>query len=215
MDVLRASSKRIIERMNTRRIGIYAGTFDPVHSGHISFALQALHEANLGEVYFLPERKPRFKPGAEHYGHRVAMLRRAVQPHTQLSIAEVVDKQFTVKRTFLHLKQTFSDGSLVFLMGADVFVRLHEWQEADQFVQNSEFIVAVRSKDELKAVLATIQYLHIPSKSITILDSLRPDVTSTQMRYAIRQNKYMEGLLVSVAKYARREWLYVSVRQNI
>lgn len=201
--------------MNTRRIGIYAGVFDPVHSGHVSFALQALYEAKLEEVYFLPERKPRFKPGAEHYGHRVAMLRRAIQPHKQLSIAEVVDKQFTVKRTSIHLKQVFPDTTLVFLMGADVFVRLPEWRKVGQFTQNAEFVVAVRSKDELKAVLTTIQHLHIPSKSITILDSLHPGVSSTQVRYAIRRNKYVEGLLLSVAKYAKREWLYASIRQNV
>lgn len=201
--------------MNTQRIGIYTGVFDPVHSGHLSFALQALDEVRLDEVYFLPERKPRFKPGAEHYGHRVAMLRHAIQPYTQLAIAEVVDKQFTVKRTLTHLRQISPDAILVFLMGADVFVKMPDWKDINRLVQGTEFVVSVRSQDELKAVLATIQMLHIPSKSIRILDSLRPEVSSTKMRYAIRRNKYVDGLLASVAKYAKREWLYASVRQNI
>ena len=43
------------------RIGIYAGTFDPVHAGHVAFALQSLEAAKLDRVYFLPERRPRGK----------------------------------------------------------------------------------------------------------------------------------------------------------
>lgn len=40
------------------RIGIYSGSFNPVHAGHIAFALQALESANLKTIYFLPERRP-------------------------------------------------------------------------------------------------------------------------------------------------------------
>jgi len=201
--------------MAKQRIGIYAGVFDPVHSGHISFALQALEEAKLREVYFLPERKPLYKPGAEHYGHRVAMLRQACKPYEKLALAEVVEREFSIKKTVLRLEQTFADATLAWLMGADVFVRIPEWKDIDTFIKRAEFVIAVRSDEELKAVMATIARLHIPSKSVRIVDSLRPEVSSTKMRYAIRRNKYVDGLLLSVAKYAKREWLYASVRQNV
>src|SRR4051812_5853101 len=92
------------------RIGIYAGTFDPVHAGHMSFALHARQMAGLDEVYFLPERTPRHKPQAEHYGHRVGMLRRAIRPYNNLAVLELVDKHFTVQRTMLGLRQVFKDS---------------------------------------------------------------------------------------------------------
>lgn len=196
------------------KIGIYAGVFDPVHSGHISFALQALDYADLDEVYFLPERKPLHKPGAEHYGHRVAMLRQAVKPHKKLALAEVVERQFSTKKTLRQLEHIFSDSKLTLLVGADVFVGVPEWEDVDQLVDKVEFVVSVRSHEDMKAVLTTIAVLHIPSSSIRIIDSPRPEVSSTQMRYAIRRNKYVDGLLASVVKYAKREWLYASVRQN-
>lgn len=201
--------------MNKRRIGIYAGVFDPVHSGHISFALQALREAKLDEVYFLPERKPYRKPGAEHYGHRVAMLRQAIQPHTNLALAEVVDRCFTVRHTLQRLRKTFSDADLVFLMGADVFAYMPQWQNVEQFLKQANFIVAVRSHEELTAVNTTIQLLGIPAKSIRIVDSLRPEVSSTNVRYAIRQSKTATGLLASVTAYAKREWLYATIPREI
>jgi nicotinate-nucleotide adenylyltransferase len=206
---------RIISSMNTRRIGIYAGVFDPVHSGHISFALQALHEVNLDEVYFLPERKPYRKPGAEHYGHRVAMLRQALQPHSQLALAEVVDRRFTVKQTVQRLRKTFQETELVFLMGADVFAYMPQWDGVERFIERAQFAVAVRSPEELQAVNATLQFLEIPTNFIQIIDTLSPKISSTNMRNAIRRHTYTSGLLASVEKYAKREWLYASVRQNI
>jgi cytidyltransferase-like protein len=67
------------------RIGIYSGTFDPVHAGHMAFALQAMQEAKLDRLYFLPERRPRYKQGVEHFAHRVAMLERAILKNQALS----------------------------------------------------------------------------------------------------------------------------------
>jgi nicotinate-nucleotide adenylyltransferase len=72
--------------MANNRIGIYSGTFDPVHSGHISFALQSLKAAKLDKVYFLPERRPRNKQQVEHFGHRVAMLKRAIKPYPEFNV---------------------------------------------------------------------------------------------------------------------------------
>jgi len=201
--------------MTKHRIGIYAGAFDPVHSGHMGFALQALGEADLGEVYFLPERKPRYKPSAEHYGHRVAMLRQAIRPHNQLALLELVDRQFSVQKTLPQLRHLFSDIELVFLMGAEVFTKIPEWRNSSQFVDGAEYVVAIRSQKELDAVNATIALLGIPSSSITIVDSVRPEVSSTKLRYALRQNRSDEGMLRSVESYAKREWLYASVRQNV
>ncbi len=198
--------------MSMSRIGIYAGVFDPVHSGHISFALQALKRAKLDEVYFLPERKPYRKPGAEHYGHRVAMLRQALQPYDRLALAEVVDRRFSVKQTLPRLRTTFPNTILVFLMGADVFAYMPQWEGVKQFITQVQFVVAVRSSEELQAVNATVQMLGIPTKSVQVVDSLRPSVSSTKTRHAIRRRTYTQGLLASVEKYAKREWLYVSVQ---
>ncbi len=200
--------------MTQHKIGIYAGVFDPIHSGHVSFALQAIQESKLEEVYFVPERKPQGKPGAEHYGHRVAMLRQAIKPHNKLQIAELVDKKFTVQRTLVKLRQIFNGTQLVFLMGADMFASIPDWAENRKFTQAVEFIVAVRSEQELKAVTATMQLLHIPPASIQIVDSIRPEVSGAKVRYAIRRNIYGNGLLESVLRYAKREWLYATIRSS-
>src|SRR3569623_1388715 len=114
------------------RVGIYAGTFDPVHAGHISFALQALEAAQLDQVCFLPERKPRGKEGVEHFGHRVAMLRRAIKPYRQFSIIELVDISFSVEQALPELQRLFPQAQLVFLFGSDVVTNVPQWPHADK-----------------------------------------------------------------------------------
>ena len=78
------------------KVGIFSGTFDPVHAGHIAFALEAMESAGLDKVYFLPESMPRRKSGVTHYAHRLAMLELALKPYNKLSILELPDKQFSV-----------------------------------------------------------------------------------------------------------------------
>src|SRR3982750_4185468 len=99
------------------RIGIYAGVFDPVHAGHIAFALQAGDKARLDKIYFLPERRPRHKQGVEHFGHRVAMLKRASKPHTKLDVLELEDISFNMERTLPRLQKKLKGEQLVFLFG--------------------------------------------------------------------------------------------------
>src|SRR4051812_30950138 len=120
------------------RVGIYAGTFDPVHAGHLTFALQALTAAKLDKVYFLPERRPQGKQHVEHFGHRVAMLRRAVKPHPQFEVLELVDVSFSVERTLPELKNLFKASRLVFLFGSDVVARLQDWPKSELLLAESE-----------------------------------------------------------------------------
>ena len=68
------------------RVGILSGSFDPVHKGHIAFAIDAMKQAKLDEVYFLPEVKPRRKPGVSHVSHRIAMLQIATRPYEKIKI---------------------------------------------------------------------------------------------------------------------------------
>lgn len=192
------------------RIGIYAGAFDPVHAGHVAFALQAMKAARLDEVVFMPERRPRHKPSVEHYGHRVAMLKSALQPHPDLAVLELVDRSFTVRRTLPRLRALFKGAELVFLMGSDAARSVADWPLAEQFITTSEFVVGVRSDHQHTAVEHAVGGWPVAPPSLMIFDSYAPEVSSSHIRQAIRTHQYTEGLLASVRRYARQEWLYVS-----
>lgn len=194
------------------RIGIYAGTFDPVHSGHITFALQALQAAKLDTVYFLPERQPRGKHEVEHFGHRVGMLERALKPHPRLHVLEMVDVNFGVQRTLPRLRQKFPDDRLVFLFGSDVVPGMGGWPHAGQLLKDAELVVAVRSRDNRKTLRKTIESWPQQPAAVTIFDSYAPAVSSRLVREALRRgDQNVPGLLSSVERYSDRNWLYVSL----
>src|SRR5438046_2070169 len=104
-----------------KRVGIYSGTFDPVHIGHVGFALQAIEAAQLDHVVFLPEQVPRGKVGVTDIAHRAAMLERTIAPYRQLSLRLLDDvPQFCVQGTLPALRQVFGSDELVLLLGSDV-----------------------------------------------------------------------------------------------
>ncbi|HVS58712.1 MAG TPA: nicotinate-nicotinamide nucleotide adenylyltransferase [Candidatus Saccharimonadales bacterium] len=193
-----------------KRIGIYSGTFNPVHAGHIAFAVQALSEANLDQVVFLPERQPRHKTGVEHFGHRVAMLNKAVKPHPALAVLELVDKNFTVHRTLPQLKTLFHGATLVMLMGSDTAQYVPSWPYAKDLLKSTELVVGVRSTHQSDEIERVIRGWTVQPARLHVLKSFAPDVSSSDIRQALRTNGSAKGLLASVRKYARREWLYAS-----
>jgi len=201
-------------RCMNKRIGIYSGSFDPVHAGHIAFALQAIEQAKLDKIYFLPERRPRYKQGVEHFGHRVAMLRRASKPHAKLEVLELEDVSFTMERTLPKLQKRFQGNQLVFLFGSDVVQQLPAWPKADNLLKGSELIVGVRKGSMLEHVQQDIAGWPTQPRRLYLFESYAPDISSGKIREALRSRKYVRGLLTSVARYANRNWLYISFKNS-
>lgn len=193
------------------RIGIYAGTFDPVHVGHVTFALQALRAAKLDKVYFLPERRPRGKHHVEHLGHRVAMLNRAAAPHPQFEVLETVDVSFSVERTLPRLRRQFADSELVFLFGSDVLPGLQAWPKSERLLAANELVIGLRHQDDHDNAKRIIEAWPVQPKALTMFASYAPDVSSGRVREALRQHKPAAGLLSSVERYSDHHWLYVSL----
>lgn len=192
-----------------KRIGIYSGTFDPVHTGHVTFALQAVETANLDKVYFMPEREPRQKVGVTHYGHRYAMLQRVVRPHTHLAVLDTTDKYFSVARTLPRLQQLFPKSEIVLLLGSDVTQFLHTWQHIDTLAKSVSFCIGLRAGSERAGVERVFTHLGVSAKDIITIESYAADITSSKVRDALRARRTVRGLLMSVYKYAQKEWLYL------
>lgn len=193
------------------RIGIYAGTFDPVHVGHVTFALQSLEAARLDEVYFMPERRPRGKASPEHFGHRVAMLKRALEPHDRLRVLELVDVNFSVERTLPRLRQQFEGDELIYMFGSDVVPGLKAWPKADSLLKNSELVIGLRGADVREMIHEIVEAWPTQPKAVTIFESYAPDVSSGQVREALQARQPAAGLLKSVERYSDHNWLYVSL----
>lgn len=182
-----------------------------MHAGHVTFALQAVQAAELDKVYFLPERRPRAKEQVEHFGHRVAMLRRALQPHPQLEILEMVDISFSVEKTLPRLRKQFGKSQLVFLFGSDVVPSLQAWPKSEKLLAGNELIIGLRHKAKREDLHAIVEAWPIKPKAVTVFPSYAPEVSSGRIREALRLRKKAPGVLKSVERYSDHNWLYVSL----
>lgn len=197
--------------MKVKRIGIYSGTFNPVHAGHIAFALQAMKAAKLDKLYFLPERRPRSKKHVEHFGHRVAMLKQAVKPYPKFDVLELDDVSFTVKRTLPRLEIMFPESQLVFLIGSDVAEHMGQWPQLDRLFATSEILVGIRDMHDADHLQQIIADWPVKPLDARIIKSHAASVSSKKVREALQARGTTAGLLTSVAKYSNTNWLYVSV----
>ena len=150
----------------------------------------------------MPERRPRQKQNVEHFGHRVAMLNRALQPHPRLHVLELNDQHFSVKRTLPVLVRRFAGGQLVFLFGSDVIQKVINWPESEQLLQRSEFVVGLRKGDDKSFLRETLHAWPTQPKALTIVSSYAPHVSSQKVRNALRNHLPIRGLLRSVSTTA-------------
>lgn len=194
-----------------RRIGIFSGTFDPVHKGHVAFALQALEAAELDMVYFAPEVKPRRKPDVTHIGHRLAMLKLATRPYKQLAVLEFPDKYFSAKSTLPKLQQKFPGDQLVMLLGSDLFDHLPSWPQVELLLSKVGLVIGVRGGHETAEALKTAHGLPVQPQSLQIIDSVERTVSSGLIREIVQAGKTSHDLVPSVQKYIEQEWLYQSI----
>ncbi len=193
-----------------RRIGIYAGTFDPIHIGHVGFALQSLEAAGLDEVVFLPERMPRDKEVVTDIAHRFEMIQRSIMPYLELSVRLLDIPQFCVQGTLPELRNMFEDAELVMLLGSDVVKTfVFRWANLDELFANMSLAIGVREGDsskELKKVLRSVTE-HVKPRYVFVGSPLA-DTNSTR----IRNGQVLRDVDPRTFEYIKEHQLYGRAR---
>jgi len=203
----------VIEPKQPPRIGIYSGSFDPVHAGHIVFALKAQKIAGLEQVYFVPERRPRHGAEPEHYVHRSVMLGRALQPYRQFHVFDLPDARLN-SRSLTRVAEALPTAEFSLLTTASELL----WHEGDlpALYHKLHLVIAVTSHSQMAEVLVRLTGSDRPLGNITFVDIGTDHISSAEIRKGLRQNRQVRGILPSVWRYARKQWLYLPPihRQN-
>ncbi|MCE7915246.1 MAG: nicotinate-nucleotide adenylyltransferase [Nitrosomonas sp. PRO4] len=130
-------------------IGIYGGTFDPIHYGHLRIAEELLDLIDLKQVIFVPAGVPRLRvsPVASK-NHRAAMLRLATQDNPFFSIDEREinrsGSSVTVHTLSEYRNELSDNAALCFILGIDAFVKIHQWIEWQKLFELCHLIVVAR-----------------------------------------------------------------------
>ena len=195
-----------------KRVGIFAGSFDPVHEGHLAFAKQALEQGNLEKVFFLVEPRPRRKQGVKALEHRLQMVRLAIKNQSKFGLIVLEQVRFNVTETLPTLKELFKGAELRLLFGDDAVKHLAQWPHIEDLVNDVHFIIGVRGhtiKDARSNLQALERTRNLRLKYI-LFESLKPQFSSSTIRLSIKQGHQPDGLPKTVLDYIQKQGLYVS-----
>lgn len=132
-----------------KRIGIFGGTFDPVHNGHVQIARSFLNSGLIRELLILLTPSPPHKEGAEqtNYSHRFNMLKLAFKEVEGAHVSDLEQKlpkpSFTFQ-TVRHLQQRYPDHLFYLCIGEDSLRDFHTWYKYSELIKKLYLIVAKR-----------------------------------------------------------------------
>jgi len=185
------------------RIGIFSGTFDPIHRGHIAFAHAAIKQCRLDKVVLLPERSPRGKIGVIDFKHRISMLRLAVRPHRKLSVLALNDEQFTIGTTLPQLILRYSGAELVMLMGSDVVHSFgYRWPGLETLLAEVELAISLRAGEAKTDMMTFLQDLGLSVRA-TIVEGPHAHLSATEVRKG-----NLQGIEPMIRAYIEQNQLY-------
>jgi nicotinate-nucleotide adenylyltransferase len=195
------------------RLGIYGGSFDPVHNGHLSLARACQQQAGLDEVWFMPTAVQPLKQQGPHAtdAQRLEMLRLATyaEPNWRVSSLEI-DRggmSYTID-TLRQLDEELPDAVLFFLMGADALNDISHWREPREIFALAAPLV-VRRAGEPEPDLAALRKLCAANKQPRLIEILAVDVSSTEIRRRAPAGEPLDAMVPpGVAAYIAAHQLY-------
>ncbi|MGN0142513.1 MAG: nicotinate-nucleotide adenylyltransferase [Roseburia sp.] len=206
--------KGIAETAVQRKIGILGGSFDPIHMGHIHIAEAAFQEFSLDEVLFMPAghspNKDECRMSSAEDRARMAELAVADYPafHVSRMELEAAGTSYTYL-TMARLAEEHPDWKLYFIMGADSLDYFDQWCHPEIICRYAVILVAVRDDLEQEAICSKIaQIKSIFPAEIYPLKGSKMEVSSSEIRAAVRSGNSSDLLPERVAEYIREHGLY-------
>lgn len=198
--------------MKRYRIGIFGGTFDPLHTGHLRLAAIAAREFRLDRVYFVPTRFPPHKNRpATPARHRISMLRRALRGNKQFRVSDYELRRrgvsYTV-RTLEYFTRIYPGSELYLILGQDNAAEFHTWREPERILDLASLIILRRGKESVSRALHG-RVLSKARSKIWVLTEARFNISSSEIREKLSQGRTVTSLIPeSVERYIRQHKLY-------
>ena len=189
------------------RIGLFGGSFDPVHLGHLLVAQAAFEELQLSRLFFVPASQSPFKPESQPApaATRLRMLRLALAGQSQYEVDDQEIKRGGTSFTIDTVRDYVSRhpvAQLFYLIGADHVSQLPKWRAADELAKLVEFVVIPRP--------GAVDTLAQPPFRLRGLKGFPLGVSSSQIRARVQASLPIDGLVPGpVAEAIRNSKLYL------
>ena len=193
--------------------GIFGGTFDPIHTGHLIVARAALESLDLDEVLFVPAGRPWMKEAdaVSPAEDRARMVELAVADDPQFRVSRVEIERPGETYTLDTLRALPPDDALpVLLLGADAFAGFPAWREPAEVARLARIAVLGRPGRDTAAIIDEVK-AQVPNVDAAPLDAPLIEISATAIRGRVRQGLPIRDLVPPpVARYIAAHGLYLN-----
>lgn len=198
----------------TQRIGVFGGTFDPIHVGHLAAVEDAASRLGLKRVLFVPNHVP---PHKRHQvvsepEDRVAMVELAIadNPCFEVSLIELErpGPSYTLD-TLRELRARLGPAELYFLVGCDALSALHTWHEPAALLREFQVVFMDRPIGEVIDWVAAERHFPGIREQVTVVDVAELEISGADIRRRVREGRPIRYyVLPAVRRYIERHQLY-------
>lgn len=168
------------------KVGLYFGSFNPVHIGHLAIANYILEYSDLRQIWFVisPQNPLKSKHSLLEDHYRLRLLEMAVKEYPQFAVSDVEFRlplpSYTID-TLTYLKETFASYEFTLIMGSDNWDNFHKWKNYEQLLKQFEILVYPRPGFNEKSIdgFNNVKLIHAPQM----------EISSSFIRQAIKDGK--------------------------
>ncbi len=177
-------------------IGLYFGSFNPVHHGHLIIANHILNNHNLHEIWLVVSPQNPFKNSTVllNENHRLHLVQTALEGETKLKASNIEFKlpkpSYTVN-TLSYLSEKYPAHSFTIIMGSDGYKNITKWHNASAIIKNYPIFIYKRPGFEITETFGA---------TVTVMDAPLLEISSTLIRKLIKENKSIRYFLPDSVK---------------
>lgn len=202
------------------KIGLFGGSFNPIHNGHLMIATEIRQGCALDRMVFLPSANPPHKTNQELLAphHRLQMVELAIEEDSELEMSSFDSSRtgptYTID-TILYFQKLFGEGaSLYWIIGADSLNELATWHRASELVDRCRIVTAGRPGNnaiDWKRLAETFSAAQVQRLKDDIQSTQQLDISSTSIRSRVSQGEPIDDLVPpAVHKYIKKHELYLA-----
>lgn len=196
------------------KIGLFGGTFDPIHIGHMILMENVINNLDLDKIYVLPNSNPPHKLENKKtaLNLRLKMVNETIKDNPKLEINDYDYRDNEIHYTFNtinYFKKSYPNDEFFFIMGEDSFLDIEKWKNYKEVLKEN-LIIFKRYSNKNFSLISKINQVRKYNKNIYLIDNISLDISSTLIRNLVKENKSIRYLVNDeVINIIKEEKLYV------
>lgn len=178
-----------------KKVGLFFGSFNPIHIGHLILANYILENSDMDELWFVvsPHNPFKEKKSLLNQHNRLEMVKLAIKNYPKMRASNIEfslpQPNYTID-TLTYLKEKFPKNSFALMMGEDNLKHFHKWKNSELLIENHQIIVYPR---KFNGKLKDSEYLQ--HENIILIDAPIIELSATKIRQMIKENKNVQPML--------------------